>query len=132
MEKIINFEPLHISPTIAFLGTDEEIADAEEKERQAAAAIDQIIFDPKFIALEWREPSRQGDRRQILHHSTRPGIMFQLSYIDGGGVPAMHENYIRSGQLLNDCAIHTKEELLATISRKFMFDESLTLRVVTA
>ena len=84
------FPALHIDYTVFFLGTEAEQEAGETKEAERAADLEKIIFSADFIALEYT--TRQGQRR-ILHHSTRNGIQFQLSFIDPDGVPAMHESY---------------------------------------
>ena len=84
------FASLEIDPCLFFLGSDEEIEAAEKKENERAAELEKIIFSGDFRALEYR--TTYGSRI-ILHHSTRPGVDFQLSYIAADGVPTMHENY---------------------------------------
>lgn len=93
-EEITTLAPLNISNTVYFLGTEAEQEEAEAKETARAAELAAIITAPDFIALEYI--SSYGQRR-ILHRSTRHGVMWQLSYIDPDGVPAMHENYINTG-----------------------------------
>ena len=93
-EEITTLAPLNISNTVYFLGTEAEQEEAEAKETARAAELAQIITAPDFIALEYFNSYGQ---RRILHHSTRRGVMWQLSYIDPDGVPAMHENYISTG-----------------------------------
>lgn len=93
-EATRTLDPLHISNTVFFLGTEAEQAEAEAKEAARAAELHEIITAPEFIALEYI--SYNGQRR-ILHRSTRDGVKYQLSYIDPDGVPAMHENYISLG-----------------------------------
>lgn len=94
MKHTTTLAPLHISNTVFFKGTLEEIQAAERKEASRADEIERIITAPDFIALEYI--SYNGQRR-ILHKSTRPGVKYQLSYIDPDGVPAMHENFISLG-----------------------------------
>lgn len=84
------FPALHIDYTVFFLGTEAEQETAEAKEAERAAELEKIIFSADFIALEYT--TRRGQRR-ILHHSTRNGVQFQLSFIDPDGVPAMHESF---------------------------------------
>lgn len=91
--KNVLLKSLNINPVLFFLGTDEEIKEAEEKEARRAAEIEKIIFSPDFIAARYY--TEKGATR-ILHHSTRPGVGFQLSYIDSDGIPAMHENFIKT------------------------------------
>ena len=85
---------MHISNTVFFKGTEAEQAEAEAKEATRAAELAAIITAPDFIALEYINSYGQ---RRILHRSTRAGVMWQLSYIDPDGVPAMHENYVDIG-----------------------------------
>lgn len=94
MKHTATLAPLLISNTVYFRGTLEEIQEAERKEASRADEIEKIITAPDFIALEYI--SYNGQRR-ILHKSTRPGVKYQLSYIDPDGIPAMHENYISLG-----------------------------------
>lgn len=102
-------EALNISAVVMFTGTDEEIKAAEAKENARAQEVEQIIFSGDFKALEYFNYNNQ---RRILHRSTRPGVMFQLSYIDSDGVPAMHENFIKSSENhVNEC-IEDKSKLL--------------------
>lgn len=117
----IIFRSLDIDCNMYFFGADEEINAAEQKEAKRAAEIERLIFSDSFRALEYY--TTYGSRI-ILHHSTRPGIDFQLSYIAADGVPTMHENYYT-----NDT--RSKKELLkhyvdATI------DEDITARLLTA
>ena len=93
-EETTTLAPLNISDTVYFLGTEAEQAEAEAKEATRAAELAAIITAPDFIALEYINSYGQ---RRILHRSTRPGVMWQLSYIDPDGVPAMHENFISTG-----------------------------------
>lgn len=86
--------PLNIDFKVYFKGTEAEQEAAEAKEAARAAELEKIIFSPGFIAAEYINSYGQ---RRILHHSTRPGVVFQMSYIDPDGVPAMHENYISAG-----------------------------------
>lgn len=44
----------------------------------------------------------------------------------------MHENYIKDGETLDNCAVGGKDDLLRAITGKFLYDESLTLRIVAA
>lgn len=117
----ITLQSLDIDCNLYFFGTDEEIEAAEKKEEARAAELEKIIFSDSFRALEYY--TTYGSRI-ILHHSTRPGVDFQLSYIAADGVPTMHENYYT-----NDT--RSKKELLkhyvdATI------DEDITARLLTA
>ena len=93
-EETTTLAPLHISNTVFFKGTEAEQAEAEAKETARAAELAAIITAPDFIALEYINSYGQ---RRILHRSTRHGVMWQLSYIDPDGVPAMHENYVDIG-----------------------------------
>lgn len=109
-KAIISFDSLGIDPCIFFLGTDADIAQAEEKEAGRAAELETIIFSDSFRALEL---TRETGAREILHHSTRPGVAFQLSYIAADGIPTMHENYIRTSEVSTDGAsVEDKSALL--------------------
>ena len=108
-EETTTLAPLNISNTVYFLGTEAEQAEAEAKETARAAELAQIITAPDFIALEYINSYGQ---RRILHRSTRRGVMWQLSFIDPDGVPAMHENYVDiGGDPYEVGAIHTESEL---------------------
>lgn len=107
----ITLPALNIDHCLFFRGTDAEIEEAEQKENGRAEEIKKIIFSDGFRAMEY---TNYNGQRRILHHSTRPGVMFQLSYIDPDGVPAMHENYIKdtSRAPLDDSAIMDIKKLL--------------------
>lgn len=115
MKKIL--KALNIDDCIAFFGNDEEIEKAENLESDRMSEIEKIIFDPTFKAMEY---TNSWNQRRILHHSTRQGVLFQLSYIDADGVAAMHENYIQTSDRHIDECIHDKRELL----RHFMLNSN--------
>lgn len=100
---------LNISNTVYFKGTDAEIEQAERLEAERTADIEKIIDAPGFTAMRY---VNENGQQRILHHSTRNGVMFQLSYIDADGVPAMHENFIQTGKKHVDEAIHSREDLI--------------------
>ena len=108
-EATTTLAPLHISNTVFFKGTEAEQAEAEAKETARAAELAAIITAPDFIALEYINSYGQ---RRILHRSTRRGVMWQLSYIDPDGVPAMHENYMGEGNPYEVGHIGSKAELI--------------------
>lgn len=89
--KEILFRSYDVDPAIFFLGTDQEVEALEAMEAKTAAELQAVFFCRDFIALEYYT---ENGARRILHRSTRPGVLFQLSYIDADGVPVMHENYI--------------------------------------
>ena len=128
-ENTITFENLNIDPCYAFICTDEEIEATERKEASRAAELEKLFFSPSFVAAEYTQKS---GAREILHHSTRNGVYFQLSYIAPDGVPTMHENFIRIEHKNHvNQAIDTKDDLL----RHFVslnLDESITFKVLTA
>lgn len=128
--KKYHFEPLHIKPVLFFRGTPEEIERAENAEEAAAEAIKTIIYAPNFSALEIRKTYPRGTAREILHHSTRPGVLFQLSYIDPDGVPAMHENYIQTAPDAVPEAIHEERDLLAHFVGLFRHERPLDIFVL--
>lgn len=128
MTNTIRFNALNISELLPFHGTDEEIAAAEIIEKRRESEIEKIIFQPGFIAMEYETSTGQS---RILHRSTRPGVMFQLSYIDADGVPAMHENYIETSPDHVDEAIHSKSELIKHF-RQYSNRHNLRLEVITA
>ena len=90
----ITLQPANINYLCYFLGTEEEQKTADERKKARAEELERLLFAPGFIAAEY--VNEYGQRR-ILHHSTRPGVVYQLSFIDADGVPAMHENYINDG-----------------------------------
>ena len=107
-EQQITLEALNIDPKIYFLGTDEEQEKAEAKETARAAELEKIIFSEGFRAMEY---INEYGQRRILHHSTRPGILFQMSYIGPDGVAAMHENYIQTGDPGEYVSIESRSKL---------------------
>lgn len=127
-ESTIIFENLNIEPTVYFLGTDAEIEEAERKEAQRAEDIKRVVLSPDFIALEYY--TEKGARR-ILHHSTRKGVLFQLSYIDADGIPSMHENYIRTEKDAIPQYIGSLDELTKHFTDESYFSD-LKARVLTA
>ena len=129
-ENYIIFEPLKIDFNIYFLGTEAEQAAADRKQEERAEQIKRVIFAPSFIAAEYYTPN--GSRR-ILHHSTRAGVTFQLSYIDAAGVAVMHENYITDGTA-NPYKVGTIESAAALLDH-FIIESNespLTLHILTA
>lgn len=113
MQKI-TLKSLNIDPCIYFLGTDAEIEAAEQKERMQAEKIESIIFSDNFQGLSCRNSWGQ---ELILTYSIRQGVLFQLTYIDRDGVPAMHENYIKTSENhVNEC-IEPKENLIKKFVR---------------
>ena len=127
--KQYHFEPLRIDPALYFRGTDAEIESAQIKEETAEEAIKAIIYAPGFKALEIRKHYPSGTAREILHHSTRHGVLFQLSYIDPDGVPAMHENYIQTAPDAVPEAIHDERDLLRHIIGFFRREAKLDIIV---
>lgn len=128
--KSYHFNALNIDPCIYFRGTPEEIDRAQIKEETAAEVLKAIIYAPGFKALEIRKERPTGTAREILHRSTRPGVLFQLSYIDPDGVPAMHENYIQTAPDAVPEAIHDERDLLAHIVGFFRRDSALDIIVL--
>ena len=128
--KQYHFEPLNIDTCIYFRGTDEEIERARIIEETANESIKAIIYAPSFQALEIRKQYPRGTAREILHHSTRRGVLFQLSYIDPDGVPAMHENYIQTAPDAVPEAIHEEGDLLRHIVGFFRRDSALDIIVI--
>lgn len=127
-ESTITFENLNIEPTVYFLGTDEEIEEAERKEAQRAEDIKRVVLSPDFIALEYY--TEKGARR-ILHHSTRKGVLFQLSYIDADGIPSMHENYIRTGKDAVNQSIGSLDDLTRHFINQTL-RKNITTHILTA
>lgn len=129
-DKYLTFEPLQIDFNIYFLGTEEEQEEADQKQATRAADIERVIFAPGFIACEY---VNSWSQRRILHPSTRPGVIYQLSFIDPDGVPAMHENYINDGTGNPDEVgkIHDRADLI----RHFINNNNenpLTLHILSA
>ena len=124
----ILFQSLDIDPTIYFTGSNKEIEEAEKKEARQAARIEKIISRPDFQQLTY---TTAAGAIRSLHRSTRPGVMFQLSYIDPDGVPAMHENYISEGADPEKVGqIHTKKELIKHFVNQ-TFRKSITCELIT-
>jgi hypothetical protein len=88
-DKYIIYESLNIDYNLFFTATDEEIQKAEAREEARAEELKNIFFAPDFCAAEYTEGNGS---RHILHHSTRPGVLYQLSYIAPDGIPTSHEN----------------------------------------
>ena len=107
MKIVLN--SLDIAPELYFLGTDQEIEQAERKEQERRDEIANIIFSPDFQYCYYMT---DGGQAHVLHHSTRQGVKYQLSFIGADGVPTMHESYIKTGVTASHEAIHTKAELL--------------------
>ena len=128
--KQYHFDPLYIDPALYFRGTDEEIERARKIEETANESIKAIIYAPSFQALEIRKQYPRGTAREILHHSTRHGVLFQLSYIDPDGIPAMHENYIQTAPDAVPEAIHEERELLRHIVGFFRREAALDIIVL--
>lgn len=128
--KKYHFNALNIEPALFFRGTPEEIDRAENAEEAAAEALKAIIYAPGFKALEIRKQYPRGTAREILHHSTRPGVLFQLSYIDPDGVPAMHENFIQTAPDAVPEAIHEERDLLAHFVGLFRHERPLDIFVL--
>lgn len=106
--KII-LKSLDIDPTLAFFGSDADIAEMEQKEKERAEKIRKIIFSPDFAGMSYKTASGQ---ERILTYSIRQGVLFQLSYIDSDGIPSMHENFIKTAENTVDKVIKSEEELL--------------------
>ena len=128
--KSYHFNALNIDTALFFRGTPEEIERARKQEETAAEAVKAIIYAPGFKALEIRKERPRGTAREILHHSTRPGVLFQLSYIDPDGVPAMHENYIQTAPDAVPEAIHEERDLLRHIVGFFRHESALDIIVL--
>ena len=128
MKRTIKLKAMDINPAIWFTGTDEEIEQAERKEARQAAKLEKIIFSPDFQQLTYTTTT--GAIRS-LHRSTRPGVMFQLSYIDPDGVPAMHENFIQTMTIYGVGKIQDKRDLIRHFVNK-TFRNSLQLELITA
>lgn len=89
----IILKSLNIPNNLFFIGSDAEIEAAEAREEARAEELKKIFFNPSFLAAEY---ITTYGARHILHHSTRDGVLFQLSYIAADGVPTMHENFIKT------------------------------------
>lgn len=106
-EEKRTIKSLNIDPALFFLGTDEEINAAEEKETRRSEEIEELITSTGFLALEYYTEYGQ---QVVLHSSPRHGARYQMSYIDADGEACRHENFIATGEELNE-AIHTAEDL---------------------
>ena len=117
-DNYIIFNNLKIDYNIYFFGTEEEQKAAEQKERERAEELKKIFFAPNFCAAEYIE---KNGSRHILHHSTRPGVLYQLSYIAPDGIPTSHQNI--------------KEDNTKELINHFIFyncRHSLKLHIITA
>jgi hypothetical protein len=125
----INFTPLNIAPDYFFTASDEEIEQTEKREEERAREFERLFFAPDFLAAEYITAS--GARR-ILHHSTRAGVLFQLSYLNAEGLPTMHENYFTTDETPETVTNkRAKIELLKHYTAR-TYREPLTLRIITA
>ena len=126
----ITLQPAKIDYLCYFLGTEEEQKTADERKKTRAEEIKRVIFAPGFIACEYYNGHGQ---RRILHRSTRPGVIYQLSYIDADGVPAMHENFINdgTGNPHEVGSIHDESELLTHFINNSN-EKTLNLHILTA
>jgi hypothetical protein len=117
-----------VDPAVFFLGTDQEVEALEALEAKTAAELQAVLFCRDFIAMEYYT---ENGARRILHRSTRPGVLFQLSYIDADGVPVMHENYISApAEKPIQAHIGTKEDLYKHFIDQLYFGD-LRLYVIT-
>lgn len=102
---------------VYFTGTEEEIKAAEQKEEEIKDFFKDIIEDDEFLALRYyKDGYKNGDHEIILHHSTRPGIKYQLSFLDNDG-PIMHQNYVEGqddklySDLMNDTLFEKNRDI---------------------
>lgn len=102
---------------VYFTGTDEEIKAAEQKEEEIKDFFKDIIEDDDFLALRYYKAGyKNGNHEIILHHSTRPGIKYQLSFLDNDG-PIMHQNYVEGqddklySDLMNDTLFEKNRDI---------------------
>ena len=129
-DKYITLQPANINYLCYFLGTEEEQTEADRRKEARAEELKRVIFAPGFIACEY---FNEYGQRRILHHSTRAGVIFQLSYIDADGIPAMHENFINdgTGNPGKVGAIHDARELIRHFTNQSN-EKPLTLHILTA
>lgn len=127
MIKNIILKSLDVDPVIYFTGTESEITEAETKEARRASEIENLIFSGNFKQLTYITETGQI---HSLHRSTRAGVLLQLSFIDVNGIPAMHENYIKTAPETVNEFIHTKKDLLQHYVRKSLY-KTLQLELIT-
>ena len=110
-DNYIIFESLKIDYNLFFIGSDEEINEAERKEEARAEELKKIFFARDFCAAEYTE---KNGSRHILHHSTRDGVLYQLSYIAPDGIPTSHENIKQDNikELLNHFIFYNSRHAL--------------------
>lgn len=110
-ENYITFDSLKIDYNLFFIGSDEEINEAERKEKERAEELKKIFFAPNFCAAEYIE---KNGSRHILHHSTRTGFLYQLSYIAPDGIPTSHQNIKQDNikELLNHFIFYNSRHAL--------------------
>ena len=127
MKRIIILPSLNIDPVIFFRGTEAEQEEAEAREAERKTEIEKIIFNPNFQQLTY---ITENGQIHSLHRSTRQGVMYQLSFIDVDGIPAMHENYIKTAQETVNEFIHSRKDLTRHYIRKTQ-GKPLKLELIT-
>lgn len=110
-DNYIIYESLNIDYNIFFFGTEAEQEEAERKEEARAEELKKLFFAPNFRAAEYTEGNGS---RHILHHSTRDGVLYQLSYIAPDGIPTSHENIKQNNikELLNHFIFYNNRHAL--------------------
>ena len=88
-----HIEALNIKADTIFNGSEAEIEEAEAKEAEAIEHFKSIIESPDFLAMRI-QPRSKGDVERIIHHSTYPGFIYQMS-ISYKDEPLSHRNYGR-------------------------------------
>lgn len=105
---------IDIDSDVFFLGTEEEIADAEAQEARCKEFWDTLLQRPGFCGCQF-ESDGHG-HMMYLTHSIRPGVYWQLSYFGCDGQANMHGDYAEKGEQNEARKIHSFENLLTTLS----------------
>ena len=108
MEKIA-LSSLDIQPRDRILRNPADRAEVRRKESGRAEEVRRIVFSPDFSGMQYKKDGRDV----ILTRSIREGVAFQLSYFDRDGIPAMHENFVKTAEKAVGKAIHSEEELVS-------------------
>ena len=121
------YESLNIDSLLYFRGSDEEIKQAEARTKERAEQLQRVFFAPGFFAAEL---ITGNGSRQILHRSTRDGVLFQLSFINADGLPTMHGNYITTEGAKEEAA-HDAAELIRHFT-DYNSRHALQLHIISA
>lgn len=106
------------SRTLAFEGTDEEIAEAEAKEKEVEDFFKDLINEEGFFAIEYDKSGFNGYKfHRILTRSARQGVEYQLTYMQQDYTPTYHEN------------LNSPEEAAKLMTREFLFEKDRSVKL---